>query len=268
MSKDNIIEQSLITLSVTENSLITDALTEESQITTELVESSPIGVEDEAPPSPIIPTDQLIARWDGGSILDTSGSTNTYNGTLSANPPTLVPGINGEANGAYNFVGANSQRIGFGSITDIKNVPAITISTWVKKTTGNFITIGDLSASPSQGSIINFNSGDTIFGLIRNGTVNSVSTNGFSYLGSWTNIILIFDGSLAIADRVKLYVNNVSVGAIAAVAPALTANNTHIFYMGFIFNNIYGSGQIAQSLVYKKAITSAERLAIFQQKAT
>lgn len=217
-----------------------------------------------------IPLTGLIARWNGGSILDTSGSTNVYNGTLfgTPGPPTLTTGINGESNGAYDFNPGQSQYIDFGLITEIQGVAKISISTWMKKLSIESMRVGNLTADIRQGSLFNWNGGDEkIYVLLRDGGTPNKNFQTTTEVGNWTHFCLTYDGTQSAGNRVLLYVNNASVGTVVGTFPVLTSNvGDELFQMARLAGPLFGRGQVAQTLIYERVITPAEVAQIFAQK--
>ena len=218
-------------------------------------------------PIPPIPTSGLIARWDGGSILDTSGSANTYDGTLSTNPPTLVNGINGEANGSYNFVSADLQYIDFGSIIDIKGVAKVSISTWLNKVASKWGILSDLIGDPQEGIGIGFDTQGRLIGWVRDGANSSLKPVGTFPVDEWINVVIVYDGTqVASVDRITLYVNTIDVGgAVVGTIPTSLPSNTQPFRLGEI-GGIYSDSQIAQTLIYDRVLIQSDVNQIYAQK--
>ena len=220
------------------------------------------GIPNQFRSAPAIPSNGLVARWNGGSRFDTSGSENVYDGILSANPPTLVTGINNEANGGFAYDGID-QDINFGNIVEIKGVSQLTITTWFRRLTATLMGLENFLATGIDGSGISWNNLHIINAVVRNGGVIQhthplVST-------AWTSIMLVFNGSLAAADRNQLFVDNVKVGTTSGTPPTLSANNIGSFIIGSSLGTFL-TGQSAQTLVYDRAINADERAAIFAQK--
>lgn len=217
--------------------------------------------------SGFIPPPGAVARWDGGSFLDTSGSANVYDGTLSANPPTLTTGINGEANEAFDFASINSQDINFGNIINIKNKQKISISTWMKKSSGDFLSVSDMETSAANVNGIHFPSDENIYGLIRDSSVaNSVNGDASVLLDTWVHICLVFDGTQPTAEgRVKLYVNDSLFGTHVGGQHAFTNNEVDDFKYGHVLG-VYSNGQIGPTTLYARDLTPAEVAQLFAEK--
>lgn len=259
MAKDSITYPSLITQSVTDDSLITEAIVDDSLITDSLTENSPIGIEDETPPGPVIPSGS-IARWDGGSILDTSGSANVYDGTLGGSPlPSKSVGINGVADTAYKFVSANSQFANFGNIIDLEGVQKFTISTWLKKTSSDTMLIGALNSvtDGTHGFWIQWLNSTVVFCTARNGGSPSISNSLAD--GSWESIIFIYDYTEPVAaDRFKLYFNGVRVGSVGTAVDSSTPSLGFDFQFARFWSTNYNDGEVGPTTLYARAINQSE----------
>lgn len=217
----------------------------------------------------LVPLDGLIALWIGGSILNTApGFSGIYDGTLNGSPnPALTTGINGEANGAYNFVSANSQYVDFGVISELKNVSKFSISTWLKKTAGNTIHVSDLLSDVLIGSGIFWFTDEIVYGIVRDGVVTDRRITLTSELGNWINVVIVYDGTQATnADRLIMYVNAVLTVTVRTPFPAVTPTNSDPFNYARFTGPVYGDGQIGQTLIYNRDITAGEVAQIFAQK--
>ncbi|MCK5613610.1 LamG domain-containing protein, partial [Candidatus Pacearchaeota archaeon] len=217
----------------------------------------------------IVPLNGLIAHWEGGSVINIApGFEGVYDGTLSASPPTLVNGINGEANGAFNFVSANLQEIIFGSIAELKNVQKFSISTWFNKLNANTLHLGDVITNVQFGTFLQWvATTNQVFAASRNGDTSSRNT--VQATGDFINVIGVFDGTQAVnLDRWTMYVNGVSTGTPQTPFPANTPNNSDPFIMGRVLAAAFGDGQIAQTLIYNRVLTAADAIKINAQKTT
>ena len=215
-----------------------------------------------------IPTDGLVVRWEGGSILDTSGSANVYDGVLGGSPlPSKSIGINGEANGAYKFVSANSQFANFGNITDLEGVEKFTISTWMKKTSPDTMLIGALNSvtDGTHGYWIQWLNSASVFCTVRNG--NTPNINNALAVGSWASIIFVYDFTEPIsADKFKLYLNGVKVSSAGGVIDSSTPSLGFDFQYARFWGTNFNDGQIAQTLLYNVALTQDDVDQIYAQK--
>jgi hypothetical protein len=206
----------------------------------------------------------LVAEWLGGSANDTSG--NSYNGTL-LNSPTRTTGINNESNTAWHFDSSLQQYIDFGSITEIQGVQKISISTWLKKTSGDFLTVGDLTVSGTQGSHINYSNVNSVICLLRNGGVTLDTTEGELNIDEWTHIVMVYDGTLANNERVKIYKNGTIFSSVTSgTIPTSTSSASRTFRMASIVGAIYNDGDIGVTRVYDDAITEEDIFYLYKEK--
>lgn len=214
--------------------------------------------------------DDLIAEWLGGSITDTSGSTNIYNGTLNGSPnPTLVNGINGEANGAWDFVSANNQYIDWGLITETIDAPKVTVSTWFKKVAGKTLSITNRQTVINRGVEILWFSDESIVVFVKRtlATGGQITFDATALLGTWVNIVLVFKGSLPEADRLEMWVNGVKVGVTTLPTPTLTTEIADPFRTGYTaVVSRYSEGQVGPSRIWERALMPTEVAQLYAEK--
>ncbi|NDB60563.1 LamG domain-containing protein, partial [bacterium] len=163
----------------------------------------------------------LVGYWtfDGkdivnGLVIDKSGNGNHANLSNIATSTFFVPGKIGQG---FNFDGSN-DILNAGSAAVLDNLPAMTISMWVKLSSygagggGYLINKGDASSgghgwslflSQSNG-LISFTARYNTTNLLAQTSANSFATSDFN---KWVHIMVTWDGSANSASGVHIYKN-------------------------------------------------------------
>lgn len=183
-------------------------------------------------PLPLHPNDAVFnpaLRW---TFDETSGVTAASTGSVNL-PVTLVgtPLLNspGQLGGALQFNGTSQ----FGKVSDdtqLDSVNQFSISVWVRpgNLTGDaqFIASKRASSSSQVAYSVFFYTGDKLFVDI-DGIGNRFSSNTIFTNNQWYHIAVVFDGTLATAERTKIYVNgalDVSGSESSSTLPNSTAD--------------------------------------------
>lgn len=212
-------------------------------------------------------TSGLIAHWkfddgSGTSAIDSSGNSNS--GTLT-NGPTWAAGKLGQA---LNFDGADDY-VNAGSPTALNNLPAMTISAWIKPDSfanpGNYIVSKTHGETPTfTGWLFRVDNESNLKALrfdvdynrsLEGSTFDpfqdlwAVSVPNAVQIGQWSHVAVTWDGSKTAAN-VKFYVNG------ALIAHCQGCGNWDVNGDGTRSDDSYkpliiGYGNVEQSPAYK-----------------
>jgi hypothetical protein len=175
----------------------------------------------------------------GTAWTDLSGNTN--NGTLT-NGPT--------------FSSANGGTIVFDGVNDriecgIFSLSYLTVSTWVYKTSS---TVNQGICRKQNGWALS-QYGGTL--QIAPGTNWQFFNTSYTIpLNSWKNITYVYNGTGA-SDSQIVYIDGLSIYNANTGVGALIANSNAV-RIGYDDNNWYWGGNIAQTQIYNRALTSQE----------
>ena len=225
--------------------------------------------------TPAIVTDGLIFAVDAGNGQSyVSGSTTCTSlvgnntGSLSdSNGSGMYEDIN---QGTWVFDGADDY-IDCGDITAFDNATELTLNGWIK-ISSPFVndTIMAKWLHGSQACItIQLDTSDIeelkVFvasGLADGGSNYTITTDSSLVVDTWYLVSVVYDGSEAAADRIKIYVNGTlkSTSVSGTIATSLTSA-TSTFELGRLVGiGRYWDGNIANGQLYNKALTAAEVL--------
>jgi hypothetical protein len=214
----------------------------------------------------------LAVYLDPGNTASYPGSGTTLTDITGGNNGTLLAGATySAANGGITVLGVNGYISLASMSTHLRGVSAFSVSIFTSYTPS-----GGLQAIWSFGDANNFSndillyqqSGDLVF-QVGNGT-----DGGFSYARSnsgWVNLTAVYDGSLAAADRLKIYANTTQLSGSQTFTPPTTSSGS----TANVSSNIGRySTETAQStrfnasigpfLLYNRAITAAENSSNFE----
>jgi hypothetical protein len=208
-----------------------------------------------------------VAYWkfdegSGTTAADSSGSGNT--GTV--NGPTWT---SGEIGGALNFDGVNDY-VSVPDAGNLDNTSALTIAFWVKPTILDGSPRGIVSKRTASGSqdaySIFFNSGNQIHVDIDTGN-NRFSTNTVFLTNTWYHVAVTYDGTLAPASRVHVYVNGV-LDKTAGETSASIPNYASDLAFGKLVGNptSYFAGSLDDVRIYNRALTATEVGSLFNSR--
>ncbi|MEK7187719.1 MAG: LamG-like jellyroll fold domain-containing protein [Patescibacteria group bacterium] len=206
----------------------------------------------------------MIGYWnlnEGGGIVanDVSGYTNT--GTL-INSPVWT---SGKFARAVQFSGGSNNRvINVGSGTSFDNMPAFTLSYWLRPDgsglTSSFAKGGGWGGTvmlPPVGSQLIFNVGYSTSNLVRLANVPWVS-------GAWNHGLITWDGS-SNADNVRLYHNGVEGSYVVSVDGSGTRLDDNPFSV-FLGNNsglnLALGGALDEFRIYRRVLSPAEAVLV------
>ncbi len=210
----------------------------------------------------------------GTSTADASGSGNT--GTLATLPTPGGPGpswATGQIGSALNF-DATDDVVNVGSPSSLDNLPAITITAWIKPTTvgeggspGRIVHKG-IGTSPDQGWQFVTQATNSIAFAVDHGATDlnrvAAANSLGATLGVWKHVAVTWTGS-ATATNIKLYVD----GAETAYGTTTNGGATRVLDENssvFIGNDNSGArtfnGALDDVRIYNRVLTTTELTAI------
>jgi hypothetical protein len=185
--------------------------------------------------------------------VDSSGSGNA----ATLNGPSWT---SGEIGGALNFDGVNDY-VSVPDASNLDNTSALTISFWVKPTILDGSPRGIVSKRTASGSqdaySVFFYTGNKIHVDIDTGN-NRFSTNTVFLTNTWYHVVVTYDGTLASAGRVNVYVN----GALDKTATETSASIPN-YASGLTLGKLggttsYFAGSLDDVRIYNRAFTATE----------
>jgi hypothetical protein len=195
--------------------------------------------------------------WD---MLILSG--NNKNGTLT-NGPTFNSG-NG---GSIVFDGVNDY-VNLGNILNFERIDSFTFSTWVKvnNVSAPRAFISKTSNTVLGGYFFGANTNGSIIFILRN-TINTnqlfISTPSFLFNNIWKNFTVTYDGS-SNPSGVSIYVDSILQSNIITTnnltSTIVNNDNLNIGARTSTGGLSYFFGNIAQTSIYNRALTTAEVL--------
>ena len=222
--------------------------------------------------TPTIVTDGLVFAIDAGNGQSyVSASLDTFS-LVSSNTGSIHNDVDfSSANqGSWVFDGADDY-IDCGDITAFDNATELTLNGWIK--TGSPFVNDTIMAKWLHGSqaciTIQLDTSDIeelkVFvasGLADGGSNYTITTDSSLVVDTWYLVSVVYDGSEAAADRIKIYVNGTlkSTSVSGTIATSLTSA-TSTFELGRLVGiGRYWDGNIANGQLYNKALTAAEVL--------
>lgn len=208
----------------------------------------------------------IYAKFDGNA-LDSSG--NARNGTATGSPSYVA----GSAGQAVNLVAASTQYVEFGTAPAMNGVANFSLALRYKPT--SLVDYMALATKHIDGTnSIRIMTGGA--GLVNNSALVCVVANGANTfglsagsqitVGQWSSILMVYDGSLAAANRIKLYVNGAAVALVPqnGDAPTTTANLTAAAWRagGGVVGTVHTNGAEDEFRVYQRALTSDDAVAL------
>jgi len=160
---------------------------------------------------------------------------------------------------ARNFIAASSEKVAFGDIaTD--GLTNMTVSVWMKRNaTSKGVYIQKGASGTAEWYILLFTDGKCYM-KVTNGASGfmSIANNDTS----WHHLVLAYDGSLADANRVKMYNNKVLESAAhSAGVGTTTATDAAVLSVGYwVANPLYSDGTIANVKVWAGVTLSADEI--------
>jgi len=201
----------------------------------------------------------------GTTATDSSGGNN--HGTASGGIVWQTSG--GQLTGAAEFNGSDSY-IAVPDSPSLDNTAAFTLSYWfyansLGNNTGHVAKRVGPSDNNSYGTFLGL---DGKLSVDVNSSNNRFTSNTTFNSGAWYHIALVFNGSLAEAERAKLYVNGV-LDKTAAETSTSVPNYASSLYFGVLSpgGNIF-DGLIDEVRFHRRALSAAEVAAIKSETGT
>ena len=155
----------------------------------------------------------------------------------------------------------SSNRIDFGVLNELEGVTKFTTSVWVNPSSfpSPYLLMGNWDNS-YIGMVVDARSSLTLIYMDPDGSANDYvrTTNGLP-ADTWTLFSIVYDGTLAAADRLKVYydktlqVYDVTGGTIPAISPAPSLP----FRLGYVNGNSIVM-QASNLITFDEALTSGE----------
>lgn len=201
----------------------------------------------------------------GTTATDSSGKGNHASATGAV---TWLPS-GGALTGAAAFNGTDSYL----TVPDnalLDNTAAFTLSFWFRaETLGNNTGLVAKRVGPSDNNSYGIFLGlDGKLSVDVNSSNNRFTSSTTFNRGAWYHIALVFDGSLAEAQRAKLYVNG-ALDTTATETSATVPNYASSLYIGVLApgGNVF-DGRIDEIRFHRRALTASEVLAIDNETGT
>jgi hypothetical protein len=195
----------------------------------------------------------------GSSASDSSGSANhaTATGGLAWQPTA------GAITGAAGFNGSDSY-LAVPDSSSLDNTAAFTLSYWFRaETLGNNTGLVAKRVGPSDNNSYGFFLGlDGKLSVDVNSSNNRFTSSTTFNSGTWYHVALVFDGSLAEAQRSKLYVNGV-LDTTATETSSSVPNHASSLYIGVLApgGNVF-DGLIDEVRFHRRALSATEVAAL------
>jgi hypothetical protein len=156
-------------------------------------------------------TDNLLANWSfdegsGTTASDTSGSTNTHDGTLVNSP---VWTTSGKLNGALDFGSGGSAYVEVPDHTELQLSTSFTISAWFYMPSGGLSDLAGIVVKDDGTRnywVALWSDEDVFFRTASGGTDISVNTTAGVDEDAWHHVVAAYDSS---ANTGKLFVDGV-----------------------------------------------------------
>ena len=192
----------------------------------------------------------------GTSWKDISGNQN--NGTL-----INVPSFNSGNGGSIQFDGTNHYVL-CPKQNYLANTTQFTMFAWMKRKLSNsIVVIGQVETLSNDISFELWSDGNAYFEVGNgNNTFGYVSNNSTS----WQYLSMVYDGTqTGNSNRLKAYINGVlQTLTYGGTIPATTGTiNTNLIIGAYIPNGNWSNGNIAQTSIYNRALSSSEVLQNF-----
>ena len=214
--------------------------------------------------TPTISTDGLVFAVDAGNSQSyVSGSLDTFS-LVSSNTGSIHNDVDfSSANqGSWVFDGSDDNIV-CGDIPAISGATEVSISMWMKFTTDMAFSIvaGKNLVVDDNGFQFYCWSANELRIWIKSGgtgTTSMVNISSLTSVGEWNNFVIVFNGALANDERCKLYLNGgTDILTNNGTMPTTFTNNTEPYLIARGTNG-YLTGEVANTLIYNKALSEAE----------
>jgi len=228
---------------------------------------------------PNVVTDGLVGCWDAGNRRSYPGAGTTWTDLAGGNNGTLTntggdgPDFSSEKLGCIDFDGTDDY-INCGNVTEIDGSSTMSYCMWAKldAVTGSNTYIAKWKySSPRQGCFAIQTEdvgGDyelRVFVAINltEGGGNIIDTADAPLTTNWQHVSVVYDGSLAAASRVAIYVDGVksaTSATLGTIPTSLTSSSADLEIGRFEGLGRKFNGNIASVGFYTRALSAAEIL--------
>jgi hypothetical protein len=205
------------------------------------------------------------------TVIDRSGSGNTGKSVNAAQAP--VPAF-GKLGQALSFDGSN-DTIPTVDINSLDGVAQMSVSAWVyqRSTTSEsvvlseYVPINDVGWGLSSSATANGGGDDMQFRIDDSSTFTTANVH---QANRWEHWLAVYNGGLAAADRVKLYLNGVRQATSNDVNPptTTTANSDAPFLGAYADSSQFWDGSIDDVRVWSRAIATDEIKRLYNMGST
>lgn len=211
----------------------------------------------------------------GATTLSETGSvTRPFPGTHTNSPTLNQDGAFGGSKSVA-FTGASSHKVTLGSTTLLKNKAEVSISSWVKWSTGSEQGVVNVAGAGSTARLslhVNYSGNGNIRLGARAGDAEALqavltSSNSFGD-GAWHHVV----GTINYAtDSILLYVDGVAVsttGTPAFTATATSNTDSPLTRIGCgVFDSLYFTGSVDDVRLYDRILAPSEVAALYVYNA-
>ncbi|ARU59352.1 concanavalin A-like lectin/glucanases superfamily protein [Oleiphilus messinensis] len=203
-----------------------------------------------------VPRDGLVGEWlFNGDANDSSG-----NGNIGiVHGAVLTSDRFGNSNQAYNFDGSSYLDLGTGTFLDIST--SITLSAWVKHTTGNPSTFENMFMKGNTSYGLQFDQNDNFMFQMYSSGFRLVSSNVKPAASEWYHVVGTYDGS-----NQKIYIDG-QLKNTEAWSGLINVVATTPLTVGYpvASDNHYMVGTVDDIRIYNRALSESEIEQLFNE---
>lgn len=198
-----------------------------------------------------------VSAW----VDQTGAGNNASQGTVGSRPAVLTDG--GDMKAAVNFDGS-ADFLDISDSSTFASTTAMSVSAWVRLETtpgSTYVIMSQWTGTANRFSL-EVNSSLQLVLLLRDSGDTTTSTSTFTSrtipLNQWVHVAMAYDGALSAGNRVKMYLNGVSLtGSVSA--PTAIGNSTGNFRIGRKDTGNYWDGNI-DDITYKTSAWNADEV--------
>jgi hypothetical protein len=226
-------------------------------------------------------TTGLISYWKLDETSDGSGAVtrNDSHGTNHLTDNGTTPSAAGKINNGSSHTPANAEFLSVADNAGLSISTAFTFQAWIKiNTLAVNLAIGGKWDYQTQGGFLfqtDQSQTDELICYIAstlndNGANHGYTTDANLLAGTWYHTVVVYDGSLAAANRLKIYLNAASKSlTLAGTIPTTIPDNTADFKIGKFGGTLtrYFDGLIDEVGYWNRALSSAEITQLYNSGA-
>lgn len=193
----------------------------------------------------------------GATLFDVSGRRN--HGTLTNGPTWVVS----EGRYALDFLAASSRYVALGQIPNVVGSSTLTVSAWLNRASASdIIALGRYKIN-TRVSLQAWSDG-FLYWVVDTGTASAFYRLSDTSVG-WFHLAFVFDGSLAIASRIRAFLNGKLAAGTTVFTPPTTipAYGSDEFRIGVMNSTVYSTGKVDDFFVDSRAFADAEIKQLF-----